>query len=129
MSKMSRFRGPFDKQHGKRSQSLLKSGSQHLYHIYWSLPRQWSWEKSLLLTCNFLGLLVNTLAADEKDHVLNRDNLPITIRMQLSKKHKTFSQFYPTVFKSSLNFKHFEKKDDFHRFWIDDITETENVVR
>ena len=49
--------------------------------------------------------------------------------MQLSKKHKTSSQFYPAVFKSSLNFKHFGKKDDFHRFWIDDITETENVVR
>ena len=34
MSKMSRFRGPFEKQHGKRAQALLKSASQHLYHIY-----------------------------------------------------------------------------------------------
>ena len=49
--------------------------------------------------------------------------------MQLSKKQKTFSQFFPTVFKSNLNFKHFEKKVDPHRFWIYDITDTENVVR
>ena len=33
MSKKSRFRRPFDK-HGKRSQTLLKSERQHLYHFY-----------------------------------------------------------------------------------------------
>ena len=36
-SKMSNFRGPFDKQHGKRAKALLKSASQHSYihiHIY-----------------------------------------------------------------------------------------------
>ena len=34
MSKKSRFRRPFVKQHGKRSKTLLKSSGQHLYHIY-----------------------------------------------------------------------------------------------
>ena len=34
MSKMSRFKGPFDRQHGKRVQTLLRSGTQHCYHIY-----------------------------------------------------------------------------------------------
>ena len=34
MSKMSRFSGPFEKQHGKRAQALLKSASQHLDQIY-----------------------------------------------------------------------------------------------
>ena len=34
MSKKSRFRGPFDKQHGERAQTLLKSASHHLYHIH-----------------------------------------------------------------------------------------------
>ena len=33
MSKKSRFRGPFGKQHVKRAQALLKSASEHLYHI------------------------------------------------------------------------------------------------
>ena len=34
------FRLPFDKQHGKRAQALLKSASQHLYCIHWSLARK-----------------------------------------------------------------------------------------
>ena len=34
MSKKSRFKGPFDRKHGKRIQTLLRSGQQHCYHIY-----------------------------------------------------------------------------------------------
>ena len=34
MSKKSRFKGSFGKQHGKRAQTLLKFAWQHLYHIY-----------------------------------------------------------------------------------------------
>ena len=81
MSKISRFRIPFDTQHRKRAEALWKSASQHLYHNHWSLPTQYTWKKSLLLTCQILGLLVNTLAADEKYPVLNRDNLTIPIQM------------------------------------------------
>ena len=84
---------------------------------------------SLLLTCQILGLLGNTLAADEKDPVLNRDNLTIPIETQLSGKQKTFSQSSLAFFKSSLNFQHFDKKDDPHRFLISEITNSENVVR
>ena len=32
--------------------------------------------------------------------------------MQLSGKQKTFSEFFSTFLKSSLNFEHFLKKDD-----------------
>ena len=110
MSKKSRFRGCFDKQYGKRAQALLKSASQHLYHIHRSLPRKLSWKKSLLLTCKILGLLVNTLATDEKYPLFNRDNLTIPIQMQLSEKQKTFSRFLAAFLKSRLNFKHFETK-------------------
>ena len=91
MSKKSRFRGCFDKQYGKRAQALLKSASQHLYHIHRSLPRKLSWKKSLLLTCQILGLLVNTLAANEKYLVLNRNNLTVPTQIQLSEKQKTLS--------------------------------------
>ena len=117
MFKKSYFRGPFDKQHGKRAQALLKSASQHHYHIHRSLLNKLSWKKSLLLTCKILGLLVNTLAADEKYLVLHRDNLTIPIQMQLSHKQKSqklsqkqkkFSQFFAAILKSRLNFKHFE---------------------
>ena len=129
MSKKCRFKGQFDKQHGKRAKPLLKSAWQHLYHIHWSLPSQLSWKKSLFLTCQILGLLVNTLAADEKYPVLNRDNLTIPIQMQLSQKHKTFCQFFTAFLKSRWNFEHFDKKDDVHRFCNFEITDSENVVR
>ena len=34
MSKKSNFKGPFERQHGKRVQALLRFGEQHCYHIY-----------------------------------------------------------------------------------------------
>ena len=100
--KISRFRGPFEKQHGKRAKALLKFASQHLYHntqhnittsqhIHQSLLSQLSWKKCLLLTCKILELLVNTLCADEKNLVLHKDNLTIPIQMQLSEEQKCFS--------------------------------------
>ena len=116
MSKNSQIRGPLDKQHGKRSRALLKSASQHFYHIHWSLTRKLSWKNSLLLTCQILVLLVNTLDVDERYPVLNRDNLTIPIQMQLSQKKKTFSQFFAAFLKSRLNFEHFEKNNVSHSF-------------
>ena len=110
MSKKSRFSGPFEKQYGRPSQALLKSASQHIYLIHWVLGSQLSWKNFLLLTWKILRLVVNTLAVDKKYLVLNRDNLTIPIQMQLSEKQKTFSQFFSAFLKSSLNFKHFEKK-------------------
>ena len=58
---------------------------------------------SLLLTCQILGLLVNTLADDEMYPVPNRDNLTIQIQMQLPEKEKKFSQFFAAFLKSRLN--------------------------
>ena len=46
------------------------------------------------MTCQILELLVNTFATDEKYSVLIRDNLTIPIQMQLSEKHKYFSQLF-----------------------------------
>ena len=86
-------------------------------------------KKSLLLTCLILGLLVNTLAADERYPVLNRDNLMILFQMQLPQKKKTFSQFFAAFLKSRFNFEYFEKKDDPHSFCIFEITDSENLAR
>ena len=110
MSKKSRFREPFDKQHNNRAHARFKTASHRLYHIHRSLSSQLSWKKSLFLTCQILGLLVNTLATDEKYPVLNRDNLTIPIQMQLSQKQKTISDFFAKCLKSRLNFKHFDQK-------------------
>ena len=125
MSKKSSLRGPIDEPFGKRAQARFKSASLHLYHIYRSLSSQLSWKKSLLLTCQILGLLVNTLATDEKYPVLNRDNLTIPIKMQLSRKEKTFSQFLDAFLKSALTFKYSEEKDDTKTFCISEIIDSE----
>ena len=49
--------------------------------------------------------------------------------MQLSRKQKTFSQFFAAFLISSLNFEHYDKKGDAHRFCNFEITDSENVVR
>ena len=103
------MREPFDKQNGKRAQALLKPASLHPYEIYWSMSSWLSWKTSLLLTCLILGLVVNTLAANEKYPVLTRDNLTIPIQMQLSQNQKTFSRFFASFLKSRINFKYFGK--------------------
>ena len=98
----------------------------HLYPIDWSLKSQLSWKKSLLFTCQILGLLVNTLAANEKYLVLHRETLTISFLMQLPQKQNTFSQFWAAFLKSRLNF---GKKVNPRRFCIFEITDSENVVR
>ena len=80
-------------------------------------------EKSRLLTCQILGLLVNTLSTDEKYPVFNRDNLTVPIQIQLSQKPKTFSEFFLAFFKSRLIFEYFRKKRDSQGFRISEIAE------
>ena len=45
--------------------------------------------------------------------------------MQLSRKQKTFSEFFSSFLKSSLNFKHFFEKDGPHSRSISEITDQE----
>ena len=129
MCKKSHSRGPFEKHHGKCGPALLKPPSQQLYHINWSLATKLCSKKSFLLTCQNLAPIINTLAADEKYPVLNRDNLMIPIQIQLSEKQKTFTQFLAAFLKSRISFEHFEKKDYPHSFCISEITNSGNVVR
>ena len=72
-----------------------------------------------------LRLFVNTLTAGHKHRLLNRDNLTQPIQMQISKKQKTFSEFFFAFSKSILNFKHSEKKDEPHSSCISKITGSE----
>ena len=127
MPKKSNFKESFDKQHGKCAQTLLKFAWQHLYDIYWSLWRQLTCKKSLLVTWKISRLFPNTLSADGKYSLLNRDNLTQPIQMQLSQKEKTFSNFFSAFLKSSLNFDHFLKKDDPHCWCISKITHPEKL--
>ena len=49
--------------------------------------------------------------------------------MQLSQKEKTFSQFFASFSKSRLNMERFWKKGHPDRFFITDVTDSENVGR
>ena len=57
-----------------------------------------------------LRLFVHTLTVDEKHYLLNKDNLTQTIQIQLSRKQKTFSEFFFGFLKSTLNFQPLPKK-------------------
>ena len=56
-------------------------------------------------------MFVHILTTDDKYVLRNRDNLRQPIRMQLSRKGKTFSQFDSAFLKARLNFQHFQKED------------------
>ena len=60
------------------------------------------WKKSLLVIQKILRLFLHTLTVDDKDYLLNRDNLTQPIQMESSEKQKKI--------KSTLNFKHLPKK-------------------
>ena len=122
MSKKSRFRLLFQKEHGKRVSTLFKFERQNLYHIYWSTRRQFSCEKSLLVICKSLRLFVNTMSAVDKCSLRNTDNLMQPIHMQLSQKLKTFSRFFNIFSKSRLSFEYFQKKDDAHSLFISEAS-------
>ena len=49
--------------------------------------------------------------------------------MHVSQKRKNFLNFSAAFLKSRLNFKHFLKKDDPHRYCVLEVKDSENVVR
>ena len=76
----------------------------------------------MLVLCKILGLLVNTLTDDDKYSLLYRDNLPQQIQILLSQQPKTFSRLSSEIFIPTLNFEHFQKKDDPHSRCSSQIT-------
>ena len=76
----------------------------------------------MLVLCKFLRLVVKTLTDDEKYSLLYRENLMQAIQILLSEKRKFFSQFFSAFLRSTLNFEHFQKKDDPHSRCISQIT-------
>ena len=79
----------------------------------------------MLVLCKLLRLLVKTLTDDEKYSLLDRENFTQPIQILLSQKRKTFSQFFSAFLKPTLNFEHFQKKDDPHSRCSSQITVSE----
>ena len=68
-----------------------------------------------------LGVFRNTLTPKDKYPDWDCFNLPSPIQMQLSLKPTVFSDLFVPFLESASNFKHFEKKDDSHRYFIWEI--------
>ena len=75
------------------------------------------------MICKISKLFPNIVGADGKYSLVERDNLTQRIKMQLPRKQKTFSQFFSSYLKSSLNLEYLQTKDDTHSRCISDITD------
>ena len=84
LSKKSRFRTPFDSQHVKGSQTLVKSGWENFYHVFSSFWGEMIWKIFPLAIIQILAVFINTLTADGKCPVPDYENLPLVIEIQLS---------------------------------------------
>ena len=67
----------------------------------------------------------NTLSANDNYPVQDFGNLLSRIEIEFSLKTAIFSDFFVSFLESTSNFKHFEKKDDRHTYFISEITECE----
>ena len=83
----------------------------------------------MLDVCKILGLFVNTLTDDGKYSLLYRDNLTQQIQILISRKRKTFSQLSSKIIKPTLNFEHFQKKDDSHSRCVPKLPSPKKVVK
>ena len=91
---------------------------------------QFSWKKFLLVICKVLRVFVNTLAADDKYSVLNRDNLLQDVQMQLTQKRKTFSSSFFLHFRNLDSISNiFEKKMTLIADVFLNLRTAKNVVR
>ena len=124
-SKNSRFKASFGKEHGKSPQTLLKFAWQYLYHIYWLLWTQLTCKKSLLVICKISRPFPNALSAYCKCSLFTRGNLTQPIQMQLSRKQKTFSNFFLHFWNLVEILNIFKQKDDSHTWGISEITDSE----
>ena len=71
-------------------------------------------------------MFVNTLTADDKYSLLNRDYSMQLISTKLSQKLKlVFDFFFFSFSKCTLNFEHFQNKDDPRSLFISEITHSE----
>ena len=78
-----RLKTSFDSQHVKRFQTLVKSSWEYFYHIFSSLWGEIVWKTSPWLKFGIIGFFLNTWTADHKYPVLDCENLPFTVPIQL----------------------------------------------
>ena len=68
---------------------------------------------------------VNGLTADDKYSSSNMKNLRQQFQTPLSRKQKTFSEFFIAFLKCAWNLEHFQKKDEYPCLIISEIIDAE----
>ena len=106
------FRTPLWTQCVHWSQTLVKSEPEQFCTIVSFLCIKLRRKTSLLVRPKILGLFVNTLTSHDKFSCYKNENFPQAIQMQSSKQPKIFYELLIEILESSLNFQHFEKKDE-----------------
>ena len=76
----------------------------------------------MLVLWKTIRLFANTLIPDGKYSLLIREKLTQPLQILLSQKQKSFSQFFSSFLKSTLNFEPCRKKDETHSRCISKIT-------
>ena len=66
------------------------------------------------MMCKISKLFPKTVSADGKYSLLDRENSTQRIQMELSRKQKTFFQFFSSFLNFSLNLENFQKNRDPH---------------
>ena len=79
-------------------------------------------KKSVLVRRKALELFLNTLTADDKYSLPNRDNLTQPIWTKLSEKQKPSDELFLKFSISALNLKYLQKKDDLPSLFLSEIT-------
>ena len=77
----------------------------------------------MLVLCKILRPFVNTSTPNGKYCLLSRDKLTQPIQILLSQKQKSFSKFFSSFLKFTLNFEPCRKKDETHSRYISEITD------
>ena len=78
-------------------------------------------EKSVLVWCYILSLLVNTVTADNKYSRCNMQNFEQQFQAPLSKKENNFSGLFIEFLKYAWNLKQSETKDEYPSLIISQI--------
>ena len=77
------------------------------------------------MICKVLGLFANTLTAEDKYSLLNKNKLFQDLQMQLSQKQINIFRLVFAFWKLRLNFESFQKKDEPQNSCIFELTDSE----
>ena len=98
ISRMPRFRTPFNCQHVKGYRRIVKCVWQHFHHILSSLWRILSWKMTLVVIFEIVELFFNTLIDYDKSFLCNSENLSQPINNNYLKTIKRFLNFLQHFF-------------------------------